>query len=314
LNPPEINGISIPTPTDPDDEVAMKPKPYDVTGKDILRRDPPSWLAYFRLAVAGGPIDVVDADLSTVSAEADWVYRIGGRLVHLIHVEMQSRRDARLPRRLWRYNALLDLKFDLRVRSIALLLRPEADSKDLIGVLDLRLPDDDRVVTFHYKVIRAWEQPVEPLLVGPLATLPMAPLADVPLGEVPRVLERIDSRLAAEAPPPEAGIMMLSALTLAGMRLDPDLVKAFGRRLRTMNILKDSSLYQVLLEEGKELGERQGELKGIRKILYRQGRIRFGRLPKAARAAIEAIDDPRRLEDLGERVLTAASWDDLLAK
>lgn len=289
-------------------------KPYDVTSKDLLWRDPPSWMAYLRLRAAGGPIEVVDADVSTVPAEADRVYRIRGRLAHLIHVEMQSRPDVRLPRRLWRYNAMLDLKYDLRVRSVALLLRPEADSKKLTGVLDLRLPDEERVMAFHYHVIRAWEQPVEPLLLGPLATLPMATLADVAVAEVPRVLERIDSRLAAEAPPPEAARMMASALTLAGMRLDFDVIDALRRRLRTMNILKDSSFYQVLLKEGKELGEREGEIKGIRKTLYRLGRLRFGRLPKATRAAIEAIDDLERLERLIDRVLTATSWDDLLAE
>jgi hypothetical protein len=182
----------------------VKTKPYDVTGKDLLRRDPPSWMAYLRLAVPGGPIEAIDADVSTVPAEADRVYRIRGRSAYLVHVEMVSHRDSRLARRLWRYNALLDLKYDLRVRSVALLLRPEADSKYLTGVLDLRLPDDDRVAVFYYRVVRAWEQPVEPLLAGPLATLPMAPLADVPVQDVPGVLERIDERLAAEAPPPEA--------------------------------------------------------------------------------------------------------------
>jgi hypothetical protein len=286
-------------------------KPYAVTTKDMLQRDPPSWMAYLRLN-PGGPIDVIDADVSTVPAGADQVYRIGGRRSHLIHIEMQSHRDWRLPRRLWRYNALLDLKYDLRVRSIALLLRPEADSRKLTGVLDLRLPDGVRVVTFHYRVIRAWEQPVEPLLLVPLATLPMAPLADVPLEDVPSVLERIDARLAAEARPAEAVRMMTSALTLAGMRLDPDAIEALRRRLRTMNILKDSSFYQVMLKEGREVGLHEGEIKGIRKTLIRQGRIRFGRLPRAVRAAIEAIDDLERLEHLSERVLTATSWDDLL--
>jgi hypothetical protein len=293
-------------------EVTLMSKPYAVTTKDMLQRDPPSWMAYLRLK-AGGPIDVIDADVSTVPAEADQVYRIGGRGSHLIHIEMQSRRDWRLPRRLWRYNALLDLKYDLRVRSIALLLRPEADSRKLTGVLDLRLPDGDRVVTFHYRVIRAWEQPVEPLLLGPLATLPMAPLADVPLQDVPSVLERIDARLAAEAPPAEAVRMMTSALTLAGMRLDFDIIDALRGRLRTMNILKDSSFYQVMLKEGRELGLHEGRIKEAKKLVIRLGRIRFGRLPRVIRAAIEAIDDLDRLERLNERVLTADSWDDLLA-
>jgi len=194
------------------------------------------------------------------------------------------------------------------------LLRPEADSKKLNGVLELRLPDKDRVVTFYYRVIRAWEQPVEPIMTGPLATLPMATLDNVPLEELPRLLERIDSRLAAEAPPPEAARMMTSALTLAGMRLDADIIETLGRRLRTMNILKDSSFYQVLQKWGREEGVREGEIKQARKILIRQGRIRFGRLAKPTRARLDAIDDLERLERLSERIFTATSWDDLLAE
>src|SRR5438874_2693333 len=155
-------------------------KPYDVTTKDLLKRGPVAWMAYLRLK-AGGPIQVIDTDVSTVPAQADQVYRVGGRRSHLIHIEMQSRRNAALARRLWRYNALLDLKYNLRVRSVVVLLRPEADSRKLTGRLELRLPDGDEVVTFSYRVVRAWEQPVEPILTGPLATLPMAPLADVPL-------------------------------------------------------------------------------------------------------------------------------------
>ncbi len=107
----------------------VKKKPYDVTGKDLLRRDPPSWMAYLRLSDPGGSIEAIDADVATVPAEADRVFRVGGRHAHLIHVELVSHRDSRLPRRLWRYNAMLDLKYGLRVRSVALLLRPEADSK-----------------------------------------------------------------------------------------------------------------------------------------------------------------------------------------
>jgi predicted transposase YdaD len=94
----------------------------------------------------------------------------------------------------------------------------------------------------------------------------------------------------------------------------PATIDAYLRgRLRTMNILKDSSFYQVLLKEGREVGLREGEMKGVRKSIFRQGRIRFGRLPRTTRAAIDAIDDPDRLERHSERVLTATSWDDLLA-
>ncbi len=294
-------------------------KPYDVTTKDLLQRDPLSWMTYFRLT-ATGPVEAIAADVSTVPAETDQVYRVGGGGPHLVHIEIQSRRDSRLARRLWRYNALLDLTYNLRVRTIAVLLRPEADSRKLTGILDLRLPDQDRVATFYYRVIRAWEQPVEPLLSGALATLPMAPLADVPLGDVPYILERIDSRLTDEAPPADAARIMTSALTLAGMRLGRDEVRALGKRLRTMNILKDSSFYRVILEEGMEKGrkegleqgQRRGRIEEVQKVLFRLGRVRFGRLDRKSRAAIEEIDDLDRLEHLSERLLTATSWADLL--
>ena len=39
---------------------------------------------------------------------------------------------------------------------------------------------------------------------------------------------------------------MTLALTLAGMPLGPDEIIALAKRLRTMNILKDSSFYQVI--------------------------------------------------------------------
>ena len=81
-----------------------------------------------------------------------------------------------------------------------------------------------------------------------------------------------------------------------------------------MDILKDSSFYQVLQEWAGEAREHQGRIREARDTLFRQGRIRFGRLDKATRAALEAIDDLERLEYLSERLLTATSWADLLAE
>ena len=96
-------------------------------------------MGYLHL-MANDPIQVMSTNVSTTAAETDQVYRIGGSPPHLVHTEMQHRWDATLPRRLWRYNALLDLKYDMRVRSVVVLLRPRADSKLLTGVLDLLPP------------------------------------------------------------------------------------------------------------------------------------------------------------------------------
>jgi hypothetical protein len=85
------------------------------------------------------------------------------------------------------------------------------------------------------------------------------------------------------------------------------------REFRTEFDIRDSSFYQVLLKEGSEIEMRLGRIEAAKSIIIRLGLIGFGPLPKATRAAVEATDDLRRLERLCIRILTATSWDDLLA-
>jgi hypothetical protein len=80
------------------------------------------------------------------------------------------------------------------------------------------------------------------------------------------------------------------------------------------DLLRESSFYKVLLRWEWEDAVREGEIIEARKILIILGRIRFGRVDKATRAAIKAIDDLRRLERLCDRVQAVSSWAELLAK
>ncbi len=82
-------------------------KPFDATSKDLLESDPAAWMGYLGLHPQG-PVEVIDSDPSTVTTEADKVFRVVDPEPYLIHVEMQSSADTTLPRRLLRYNALLD--------------------------------------------------------------------------------------------------------------------------------------------------------------------------------------------------------------
>jgi predicted transposase YdaD len=95
-------------------------KPFDTTTKQLLESAPSSWLAYIGLTPEG-PVRVIDADLATVIAEADKVFRIDGPNPYLVHIEMQAGPDPSLPRRLWRYSALLDCKQDVSDRSTPVL-------------------------------------------------------------------------------------------------------------------------------------------------------------------------------------------------
>jgi hypothetical protein len=284
-------------------------KPFDATTKELLEADPPAWLNYLGLHPIG-PVEVIDAELSTVTAEADKVYRVGGPEPYLVHVEMQSSPDATLPRRLLRYNALLDYRHDLRVWSVAVLLRPAADGPALTGSLGLRLPDGRPVHDFRFGVVRAWEQSAEAVLNGPVSLLPMALLADAPPEAARSVVERIGERLQTEAPVVRAVHLMTSTIILAGLRFEDDVMKHLFSGVPLMDllnwkILKDSSGTRLLMKMGK--------IEEARTMIVAMGTVRFGPITPEVTARIEAIDDLSRLEALGVRLLSVQTWDELLA-
>jgi predicted transposase YdaD len=289
---------------------------YDSTTRDLLVAYPEPWLEFAGVR-PDGPVHVVDANLSTVTAEADKVFRVDGPAPFVVHLEFQTSADRSLPRRLWRDYALIDVRDDLRVRSVALLFRPSADVPELTGLLDLRLPDGTPVATFHYGVVRVWQQPVAPLLDGPLGLLPVAPIADVPEADVPRVLHRVTDRISQEATPAQTAKLMEVTLTFLGLRFDEDAIADFQRSIPMMNIARDSSYPRLIAREGRAEGRAEGQAIGqareARRLLRLLGDTRFGTPDEESARAIEAISDIDRLEHMTLRLLTATGWADLLA-
>jgi predicted transposase YdaD len=306
-------------------------KPFDATTKDLFESDPVAWMTYLGLHPQG-PVEVIDSDLSTVTAEADKVYRVSGPEPYLVHVEMQSSGDITLPRRLLRYNVLLDYRHNMRVWSVAVLLRPEAEA--LTGSLDLRLPDGQQVHDFRYAVVKTWRQSAEAILQGPLGTLPMALLADIPPESAPMVLQRIDERLIREATEPEAARLINSTLLLAGLRFEKQTLAQLFLGVRTMNlldskILKDSSAYQLLEEMMRPDMEKQirvdmekqirvdmeerVRVEEARSILIGLATDRFGEPTETQKALLDGITDRDRLFRLCKKVGSLSTWDELLA-
>src|SRR5262245_37002872 len=149
---------------------------FDPTVKDLMEFAPADWLA---LAGYAGAASLIDADVSTVSAAADKVMRVRGKPDWLLHWEAQPGPDRTLPERLHLYSTLLRNRHALRVRSVALLLRPGANLSNLTGVYEEGFPGEPAYLTFRYGVIRVWQLPVERLLAGGAATLPLAPISAV---------------------------------------------------------------------------------------------------------------------------------------
>src|SRR6202011_273154 len=115
---------------------------YDPTLKALVETAPESWPALFGRPT--GPTTVIDADIATVSGAADKVLRVAADPPYLLHLEFVAGHDvATLPRKLHVRNGLLDDRHDLRVRSVVVLLRPEADSPQLTGVYERGFPGEE---------------------------------------------------------------------------------------------------------------------------------------------------------------------------
>ena len=282
--------------------------PYDATGKDLIELYPPDWLPLADLHTSA-PIDVIDADIATVSGAADKVLRVGESPPWLAHFELQSSHKSDLPERAHWYNALLRHRHGLPVRTVIVLLRPEANSPSLNGVFEQGFPGETPYDVFRYRVVRVWQIPVQTLLTGGLGTLPLAPLGAVDEADLPNVVRQIDERLLRETNPEQAGVLGTAAFILTGLRLPPDKIIDLYRGVHFMSILKDSSAYQVFLEEGAL----KGALKEAHRFLLLQGHERFGPPDEATAKTLEAIEDLQRLERMGQRLVKVASWQEVLA-
>jgi hypothetical protein len=285
-------------------------KPYDPTLKALVETEPQSWPTL--LGRPTGPTAVIDADIATVSGAADKVLRVSAVPPYLLHLEFISGHDAaNLPPKLHVRNGLLGDRHGLRVRSAAILLRPEADSPQLTGVYEEGFPGEEAYLTFRYQAVRVWQLPPEPLLRGGLPLLALAPISAVTEPELPGIIRRMGQRLGGRRSRRQAPVVWAAAYILLGLRYSPALAEQLFRGVVSM---KESSTYQAILEEGRREGQAEGAVAEAKKLLRVFGDRAFGPPNPTAAAAIERINDLTRLEELCDRLPTAGSWRELLAQ
>ena len=288
-------------------------KTYDAVLKHLVEGYPAAWLARVGWP-AVGPVRVIDADVSTVTAGADKVVRVEESLPWIAHLELQAGSDMELADRAHLYNVLLRRRHGVAVRTALVLLRREADSPRLTGLLEHLDPAGVWERRWRYRTIRVWQLSVESLLTGGLGLLPLAPVADEAADRLPDVIARMDQRLQAEATPDERKTLWTASFFLMGLRYPPGLATELLKGVREM---EESSTYQYVIEKGIEKGIALGIDKGRRKDLHETllhlGTRRLGSPDALIAVALEAIGDLDRLERMRDRLLDAPDWNNLLA-
>ncbi len=285
------------------------PMRFDATLKDLVQSFLPDFERQLELTDLG-PLTPLNVDLSTISAATDIVLGHGDPPQTIVDLNFQASRDKDLAARVLMYNGLLHHRFNAPVHSLIVLLRPEADDRQLRGRVRYQVRSRKSRMDFTYEVVRLWQWPVDRLLEGGLGAMPLAILGKLP-GNVSaetalaQVVNQISERLSREAPPATGAKLLTASYVLSGLRVSKQIAKKVFQGVQAM---KESTTYQGIVEEGRE----EGRIEQTRKIILRQGKRKFGKPTAAIAAVIEGTDDLHRLERLSDRLLTASSWQDLL--
>jgi predicted transposase YdaD len=278
---------------------------FDPTLKTLAELSPADWLPLARRRRRR--VTVEDSDVGTVvSGATDKLFRVHDDPEYLLHLDFEAGHfRSELPLRLRLYNSVFEYRHDRVVLSVPVLLAPAADSPQWNGLLQRGLPNEAAISTLRYEVIRIWEVPAEQLLSGGIGTLALAPISKVSENEVRQVIRRIKERISAPKAPRRAADIWAATYVLLGLRYSEQFAHALFEEVLGM---EESVTYQAIVRKGRE----QGRVEEARRFLLLLGESRFGSPDAATRAALESIDDPGRLEELGMRLMSAGSWQELL--
>jgi predicted transposase/invertase (TIGR01784 family) len=236
------------------------------------------------------PLTVINpTELNVEPIRADAVMLLSALDV-ILHTEFQTVPDDTMPFRMADYYLRLRRKFPEReIQQVVIYLKPT--SSELVHQTSYQTP----VMTHSFRVIRLWEEPVEAFLNNP-GLLPYAVLSrgtnkEEILARVVRDIEQIPDTRAQHN-------LVAATSILAGLQLGAETIS----RLIRSPVMRESTMYQAILQEGRTTGERA--------LVLRQLTRKLGNVSPELLSRVSALS-VERVEALGEALLDFTSVVDL---
>jgi hypothetical protein len=271
-------------------------KPWDDTMKRLIRAYPQhfvSWIlkgAIFKAALS--------IELKNWTRETDFLLEvIQNERQMLVHMEFQSREDEDLAQRLLEYNVLATREHGRPVLSCLIYMRK--DSKIAESPLVWELPTGQKVLYFHFIVIKLWEITAEELIqTNLIGLLPLVPLTKD--GGQYEVIDEVVTKLASEK---EYNLLEYARRFASLAFKDSTDREWLNRRFAVYkDILEDSWVVQ---EERLE-----GELRGLHRAIVKVVQARFPEIVDLTKKQIEGVEDPESLQDLLVKISLAQNVED----
>lgn len=227
---------------------------------------------------------------------------------HLVHIELQSNNDLKMPLRMAEYLLRVYRQFGKFPRQILL----------YVGEPELRMESAliGPSLSFQYSIVDVKTIDGSQLLASPRFEDNVVAIL-TRIQDKESAVRQILSRIATlEAGAREAAFASL--LIISGLR---KLEQAVKKEAQTMPILNNILDHEVIgpairqglqqgLEQGLEQGLQQGIQQGSLSVLQRQIQKRFGTLPEWAESRLASLSITE-LDDLSVRILDAKSLEDL---
>ena len=208
----------------------------------------------------------------------------------ILHTEFQTVGDQTMPFRMADYYLRLKRKFpEQTIQQVVIYLKKT--NSNLVRQERYVTP----VMTHQFRIIRLWEEPVDVFLNTP-GLLPYAVLSRAVDKE--SVLAQVVKELEQITDPREQSNLVAATSILAGLELEEQTI----RQLMRSPVMRESTMYQSILREGRTAGEKAL----ILKLLTRK----LGTLSPDITTKVSALSI-ERLESLGEALLDFTSIADL---
>ncbi|MDB9310664.1 Rpn family recombination-promoting nuclease/putative transposase [Aphanizomenon sp. CS-733/32] len=253
-------------------------------------------------------VKVLKTELSIEPIRADFVTFLKSEN-RILHIEFQTLSTSRKPiplRVIDYYIRLKRLYTECTIIQVVIFLQETEDKNAFINVYQ------DVSTTHYYQVIRMWEQDPVLFLNNP-ALLPLAPLTrtNSPQDLLSQVAESVAKIEEIEI---KRDIVACTEI-LAGLRFEKKLISQLLRE----DIMRESVIYQDILQKGEEKGRKEGEKRGEQRgrelgeqrTIIRQLTRRFGELDSSLVDRIKTLNI-ENLDNLADALLDFSNINDLV--
>jgi len=272
---------------------------YDNACKFLVEQYPVEFVRWL-LATEVEDIQLLKTELSQepICADALTFLKAANQVLHLEFQTLPASNPP-LPFRMLDYSVRLKRQYGNNVVQVVLFLKETTSEAAFTEIYE------DQTTLHHYRVIRLWEQNPAVFLENP-ALLPLATLAQT--DSPTTLLREVAERVARISDNQERGNLASCTEIFAGLRFPKDLIQGLFRE----DIMRESVIYQDILQQGLQQGVQQGLQQEALSMVMRLLTRLFGELEPTLQQRIRGLSLVQ-LETLGEDLLDFSQIGDLVA-